>query len=142
MEKFVPKVAPIVLRRSEELEILSFRHPRAGKQLVKGMWEEGESAENASLRELAEESGIENATIVKSLGHLPFRGIRQHWHFYLCHVPVKLPDNWTFFTQDGGGHLFDFFWHELKEQPGRGWHADFRRALTYLRRRLQEEEHL
>lgn len=142
MEKFVPKVAPVVLRHREELEILAFRHPRAGTQLVKGTWEDGESAEAASLRELAEESGIENATIVKSLGHLPFRSVRQHWHFYLCHVPAKLPDRWTFFTQDGGGHLFDFFWHELKEPPGRGWHADFRRALTYLRRRLQEEEHL
>ena len=87
----MPKVAPVVLRRREELEILAFRHPRAGLQLVKGTWEEGESAENASLRELAEESGIQNATVVKPLGQLPFRSIRQHWHFYLCQVPGKLP---------------------------------------------------
>ena len=97
------KVAPIVLRQKEELEILAFRHPWAGTQLVKGTWEDGESAEKTSLRELAEESGIENASVVKTLGQLPFRGIRQHWHFYLCHVPGQLPDRWTFITQDGGG---------------------------------------
>lgn len=138
MEKFVHKVAPIVLRRRTTLEILAFRHPRAGKQLVKGTWEEGESAENASLRELAEESGIEHATVVRPLGQLPFRGIRQHWHFYLCHVPCQLPDHWTFFTQDGGGHLFGFFWHELHSPPDHGWHNDFRRALTFIHRQIQE----
>ena len=142
MEKFVQKVAPVVLRRREELEILAFRHPRAGTQLVKGTWEFGESGEDASLRELAEESGIENASVVKALGQLSFRGIRQHWHFYLCHVPGKLPDRWTFFTHDGGGHLFDFFWHELHQPPGCGWHADFRRALTFVSRRIREEEPL
>ena len=139
MDKFVQKVAPIVLRQRAELEILAFRHPRAGAQLVKGTWEDGESAENASLRELAEESGIENASVVRALGQLPFRRIRQHWHFYLCHVPGQLPDRWTFFTQDGGGHLFDFFWHELNCPPGAGWHADFRRALTFVRRWTQED---
>ena len=133
------KVAPIVLRRSEVLEILAFRHPKAGTQLVKGTWEEGESAEKASLRELAEESGIMNASVDRELGQLPFRRIRQHWHFYLCQVPDQLPDRWTFFTQDGGGHLFDFFWHELNRPPGHGWHADFRRALTFVRRKLQDE---
>lgn len=142
MQRFVHKVAPIVLRRSEELEILAFRHPNAGKQLVKGTWENGESAENASLRELAEESGIENASVVKALGQLPFRNIRQHWHFYLCHVPIHLPDRWTYFTHDGGGHLFDFFWHNLADQAGHEWHADFRRALTYVRRWIQVEEPL
>ena len=140
MEKFVQKVAPVVLRRREQLEILAFRHPRAGTQLVKGTWEYGESGEDASLRELAEESGIENANVVKALGQLSFRGIRQHWHFYLCQVPGDLPDNWSFYTEDGGGHLFDFFWHGLNEPPGRGWHADFQRALFFLRRRLQKEE--
>lgn len=140
MEKFVHKVAPIVLRRrSEGLEILAFRHPRAGIQLVKGTWEEGEGGEEASLRELAEESGIENATVERELGQLPFRRIRQHWHFYLCRPQGQLPDRWTFFTHDGGGHLFDFFWHELHQPPGCGWHADFRRALAHVRRRMQAE---
>ncbi len=140
MESFVRKVAPIVLRRADAPEILAFRHPRAGAQLVKGTWEEGESGEEAALRELAEESGIGNAAVVKPLGQLPFRRIRQHWHFYLCRVPSQLPNSWTFYTQDGGGHLFDFFWHDLNEPPGRGWHEDFRRAVSFVRRRLREED--
>lgn len=142
MESFVTKVAPIVLRRNEKLEILAFRHPRAGSQLVKGTWEDGESGEEAALRELAEESGIENAVAVKPLGQMPFRRIRQHWHFYLCRVPNQLPESWTFYTEDGGGHLFDFFWHELNKPPGRGWHDDFKRALSFVRRKVQEEEPL
>ena len=63
MAKLVHKVVPIVLRRRERLEILAFRHPQAGTQLVKGTLENLEKAEDATLRELAEESGIENATV-------------------------------------------------------------------------------
>ena len=74
MAKLVHKVVPIILRRRERLEILAFHHPKEGSQLVKGTLEKGEKTEDATLRELAEESGIENATVVRPLGQLAFGG--------------------------------------------------------------------
>ncbi len=140
MAKMVHKVVPIVLRRRERLEILAFRHPQAGTQLVKGTLEAGENVEDATLRELAEESGIENAFIVRPLGELTYRGIAQHWRLFLCKVPGDLPDQWSFFTQDDGGHLFAFFWHELDRPADDSWHPDFQRALTLVRGLFQEDK--
>lgn len=138
MAKFAHKVVPVVLRRREELEILAFRHPQEGTQLVKGTLENGENADDASLRELAEESGIENAAVVRPLGQLTFQDIAQFWRFFLCRVPGQLPDQWTFFTQDEGGLLFDFFWYNLNKPPDENWHADSRRALTFICTQIQK----
>ncbi len=53
------KACPIVLREfNGTIEVLGFIHPLAGKQLVKGTIEAGESIEQACIRELKEESGI------------------------------------------------------------------------------------
>ena len=74
MAKLVHKVVPILLRRRERLEILAFRHPQAGTQLVKGTLENGEKAEDATLRELAEESGIEKRYRCKAAGSVDLAG--------------------------------------------------------------------
>ena len=140
MAKQVHKVVPIVIRRREGLEILAFRHPQAGTQLVKGTLEDSERPEDAALRELAEESGIGDAAVVRPLGQMTLRQIAQHWRFFLCRVPRPLKDQWTFFTQDDGGHLFAFFWHKLNQPPDNNWHPDFHRALTFVRRQLPEDE--
>lgn len=65
----VDKACPVVLRRSETLEILAFEHPLAGLQLVKGSVESGESTEVASARELVEEAGIQGK-VIRDLGTL------------------------------------------------------------------------
>ena len=140
MAKLVHKVVPIVLRRGDRLEILAFRHPKAGSQLVKGTLENGEKVEDATLRELAEESGIENATVVRPLGQLTLRGIAQHWRLFLCRVPGELQDQWSFFTQDDGGHLFPFSCDELDKPTDDSWHPDFYRDLTLVRDLFQEEK--
>ena len=140
MAKLVHKVVPIILRRRERLEILAFHHPKEGSQLVKGTLEKGEKTEDATLRELAEESGIENAVVIRPLGQVTLREIAQHWHPFLCRVPGQLPDQWTFFTQDDGGHLFDFFWHELDKPTDDSWHQDFHRAMTLVRNLFQEDK--
>ena len=140
MPKLVHKVVPILLRRRSELEILAFRHPQAGTQLVKGTLEADEDLEEGALRELAEESGIEDAIIVANMGQITLRGIDQHWHIFLCQVSRPLPDEWSFFTQDGGGHYFAFFWQNLNEAPDNSWHPDFHRALAFVRRQLQEDK--
>jgi 8-oxo-dGTP pyrophosphatase MutT (NUDIX family) len=111
----IHKVCPVVLRSSEGVrEILVFRHPVAGVQLVKGSIESGETPQNAALRELAEESGITSVTSVLEKGKWDCGFENQRWHFFLCQVGEKLKDSWTFYTNDGGGLNFKFFWHNLR----------------------------
>ena len=65
----VGKAVPIVLRGEGDcLDILVFEHPRAGTQLAKGTIEAGESAPDAALRELWEESGIGEGRIARGPG--------------------------------------------------------------------------
>jgi 8-oxo-dGTP pyrophosphatase MutT (NUDIX family) len=53
------KACPVIVRRTAGgVEILAFRHPKAGCQLVKGTIEPAESVRRAAERELQEESGI------------------------------------------------------------------------------------
>lgn len=136
MAEYVEKVVPVLLRGQSQLDILAFRHPLAGTQLVKGTLEDGERPDEAALRELAEESGIEDAVVERPLGELAYPGIAQYWRFFLCSVPRPLQDEWTFFTQDDGGLNFAFFWHELNKLPDNSWHPDFHRALSLIRRNL------
>ncbi len=138
MPKFVHKVVPILLRRRGGLEILVFHHPQTGIQFVKGTLEADEKPSEGALRELAEESGIEDAAIVTFLGQLTVREMEQHWHIFLCRVAGQLPDAWSFFTQDDGGQTFAFFWHDLQAPPDSNWHVSYRRALTFVRRQVAE----
>lgn len=137
--KFTDKACPVLLRRREgKLQILAFRHPKAGAQIVKGTVEEDEEPHETVLRELAEESGIDDARLVEALGKLVLRGNKQRWHIFLCDVARILPDSWSHYTKDGGGHFFDFFWHDLEETPGDEWRPAFRTALGFIRRRMEE----
>ena len=48
------KACPVILRvnQNNELEILAFKHPMAGNQLVKGTIEDGETLEQACVLSL------------------------------------------------------------------------------------------
>lgn len=130
------KACPVVLREAaDRLEILAFRHPSAGKQLVKGTIEFGESAEAAALRELQEESGIAGAITLGSLGKSDQIDPDQSWHFIVCETP-DLPAGWVHVTKDDGGLDFSFFWHPLDSPPDDVWHPNFVRALAFIRDRL------
>ena len=129
MNPYVQKVCPVILRqRVEQWQILAFRHPLAGTQLIKGNLEVGELPEDAVLRELAEESGIDQATVVVKIGELKIRQAGQHWHIYLCQPNVQLAEEWAFFTVDGGGLLFRFYWHPINEEPDASWRPVYRSA--------------
>jgi 8-oxo-dGTP pyrophosphatase MutT (NUDIX family) len=88
-------------------EVLVFRHPLAGIQLVKGTIEPGEEPRQAALRELEEEAGIRDAEIARSLGTCDLREYDQVWAVFEVKVSIDLPDQWSHWTEDGGGH--DFF---------------------------------
>ena len=134
IKHYVHKACPVILRNREGTwQILAFRHPKAGTQLVKGTVEEDERPEETVLRELAEESGLEQTVIVQKIGTLGFRATKQHWHLFLCQPLVAPQEEWSFFTKDGGGQRFHFFWHELAAEPDETWHPQFRSALRFIR---------
>lgn len=101
-------------------------------QLVKGTREPGESPLAGASRELTGE-----ACIVAGAGANPQWASaaiaeRQVWHF----VPVTtqgVPDRFDFLTADVGGHLSQFGWWRLGDDPGPYWHYTFVRALHEIR---------
>jgi 8-oxo-dGTP pyrophosphatase MutT (NUDIX family) len=128
----VQKACPVVTRTAGgRIEVLAFRHPIAGYQLVKGTVEIGETIHRAAERELLEEAGI--AGIANDyFGVVRMEKPAQEWHFILCRTgPLK--EAWTHRTTDGGGLVFDFFWHPLADHPNENWHRMFKRALAFLR---------
>ncbi|HRH76065.1 MAG TPA: NUDIX domain-containing protein [Cellvibrionaceae bacterium] len=132
------KACPIILRdRHGITEILGFSHPLAGKQLVKGTIENGETLEQACARELIEESGIA-ATPSKFLGEWNSGYEGQIWGFYLMRIAEKLPDHWEFSTSDDGGHIFSFFWHRLDEIPDPQWHPLFAGAINFVKKAITD----
>lgn len=133
----IDKVCPVVLRRKgESTEVLAFRHPTAGFQLVKGTVEAGEEFIAAAARELAEESGIDSLLSIEFKGSWEAGYKDQTWHFFLCHPVGTLPEEWTFFTKDDGGLDFHFFWFDIEKTPGDEWPDVFVRALNYIREKI------
>lgn len=119
---------------ASRVDILAFRHPLAGTQLVKGTIEVGESVQQAAIRELREESGL-IATAIADLGSVQMFEPEQEWHFVLCEVDQSA-ESWTHRTSDGGGLDFDFFWHPLDQEPDETWHPIFKRAADFICRRI------
>lgn len=129
----VEKAVPVVLRRvGSRVEILMFRHPDAGIQIVKGTVEGGESPDRAARRELWEESGIVDGGIIGPLGRSTSIVDGEHWHFYSCRTGV-LPDGWRRHTDDDGGLEFRFFWQDLSGEPPDRCDPEFLRALRFIR---------
>ena len=133
------KAVPILLRKtSAETEILVFRHPLAGVQLVKGSIEAGEAVEGAAIRELCEEAGLCATAVVGDLGVWMNTYASQEWHLQLVRQRHELPDCWDFRTDDGGGLTFSFFWHRLDADGTAEWHPMYREALAVIRARLRD----
>jgi ADP-ribose pyrophosphatase YjhB (NUDIX family) len=117
--------------KAGQTEVLAFRHPTAGHQLVKGTIEADETIQHAAERELREESGIVGIA-TDYLGLVHMEDLEQEWHFIVCRTGT-LGDAWTNRTTDGGGLDFQFFWHPLICEPDENWHPVFKRALAFIR---------
>lgn len=129
----IAKAVPVLLREKRgRREILAFRHPVAGVQIVKGTIEPGEAPEAAALRELEEESGVTGARLVRPLGASSSIDPGQEWHFFLCDA-AEQPARWVYLAADDGGHIFSFFWHPLDDDAGDDWHYAARAALSFIR---------
>ena len=134
------KVCPVVLRpNGKSPEVLAFEHPLAGHQLIKGTIESDESAEQAAIREFAEESGINDAEVLSHLGTWRYNENSPFWIFVLLQGPHELPETWSHFCTDDGGHIFRFFWHKISEPtPATSWHPIFSEALTFIQQAIRK----
>jgi ADP-ribose pyrophosphatase YjhB (NUDIX family) len=104
--------------------LLVFRHPEDGNmQLPKGTIEAGESPEVAVRRELLEESGIDYAGPLHSLGTLEREceaGVEgnthrhpQLWHLFLMRANGALPETFEHMatgSPEEEGLMFSFSW--------------------------------
>ena len=122
----------------------------AGTQVPAGGLHDGESAEDAVLRELREESGLHSALIVRKLGeawHWSEPGIvpagleEQVVHaFHLRLDRSPFGEEWEWEERSGGSmaeHRFAFRWVPLDEAPDllwphqAMWITPLRRSLHY-----------
>jgi 8-oxo-dGTP pyrophosphatase MutT (NUDIX family) len=116
--------------------LLVFNHidaPAAGTQVPAGGIHDGETAEDAVVRELAEESGIESASIVRKLGetwymaefgNVPPGLEEQVQHaFHLC-LEMLPAEAWEWDEKSGGDiveHRFAFRWVSLEDAGALLW---------------------
>lgn len=112
------KVVPVILRyKKHGLEILAFRHPLTGVQLVKGTIELDEKYNEAAICELFEEAGLNAEPSPKFIGDFKLKSNQQDWYFYLCELRTDLAETWIHHCRDDGGLDFKVFWYPLNQKP-------------------------
>ncbi|MES5096909.1 NUDIX domain-containing protein [Agrobacterium sp. BA1120] len=111
--------------------MLTFTHPSAGRQFVKGTIEKGEKSQEAAERELFEESGLRVRSSMIFIGTQEIGIERVPWHFF-AYRNSSLPDTWTHVTEDDDGHSFSFFWHSVQRPLDQQWHPIFHEAFTFF----------
>lgn len=103
----------------------------SGVQVVAGGLEEGETPEQAALREAGEETGRTGFGSAAYLGSFVWLNTehskREMRHFVRVTAPQNLPDTWQ---HHADGHLFSFRWADL-HAPGLDW--EMGAALPYLK---------
>lgn len=103
------RVAAYVIRHHAVPEVLVFDHigmPEAGTQVPAGGVKSGEELEEAVLREVAEETGLLTATVVRQIAaeekpH-PDTGQPRRTSFYFLQAPADTPDAWDHHVNGDG----------------------------------------
>ena len=132
----IEKACPVVLRHTKgPRKILSFAHPIAGQQFIKGTVEAGETAAAAAVRELHGEAGITAQKPAIALGSSNAIQPGETWHFFVMQIH-PLPDSWQHQTADDDGQLFRFFWHLLRQPLSDRFERREHRVLQYICRGL------
>jgi ADP-ribose pyrophosphatase YjhB (NUDIX family) len=110
-------VAYVTRVRDGQTELLVFedrKHPHTGTQVPAGRLEPDEELEAGLLREIAEETGLEDVRIVRELG-----GFENHYprryenHGFQLVVESHAPDEWEHVVHgqgDDAGLVFRFRW--------------------------------
>jgi 8-oxo-dGTP pyrophosphatase MutT (NUDIX family) len=125
MEKQVKQKVVIYVIKNDQL--LVFRHTdysyeEVGIQVPAGSIKEGETPEEAALRELQEETGYSAFRIVRSLGTstydmLPEKPEIHERHFFLAEPTTELPERWNSQEDHDGAQeptRFECFWIPLE----------------------------
>src|SRR5579864_8000823 len=96
LQRTATSAGGIILREVEgKLKVALAHHPRTTKAWVlpKGHVEEGESLEQAALREIYEEAGLDNVQLIKHLGTITRESVKSNGdvvqktiHFYLAYA--------------------------------------------------------
>lgn len=128
------RVAAFVTDPDGRLLIFDHIDVNAGTQVPAGGIQDDESAEEAVLRELAEESGIESAVVVRKLGEAWGRsepgnvpaGLEEHIQhvFHLRMEQRPLAERWEWHEKSGGNvleHRFVFRWASLDDAARALW---------------------
>lgn len=88
MNRILGKVTAFIVRqRRAQWELLIFAHPTAGVQVPAGTVEEGETFEDAALREVYEETGLAHMHLVKALTELSY-SLKDNRYAFLQATPL------------------------------------------------------
>ena len=122
--KTTVRVAAYIIRQTHQglHQLLMFTHPdcpEAPIQVPGGGVEPQESLECALHREILEECGLSNLTIIRKLVVAETcwtqpRRLILYRHCFLLHASQNTPDNWDYLVQGDGidaGMKFSYFWH-------------------------------
>jgi 8-oxo-dGTP pyrophosphatase MutT (NUDIX family) len=122
ISKLPERVGAFIIRKNkvDRYELLLFRHPdcrEAPIQLPGGGIDPEETIEAALHREIYEESGLTNLTLLRKVGtsqrcwldthHIAYR------HYFLLEAPSTTPNGWEHIVHGDGfdaGLRFTYFW--------------------------------
>lgn len=127
----IQKVQAFIFRfKNNQTQALVFEHDIAKvHQMIRGTVEQAEDLEVAVLREVAEESGLNNLKLHQKLGELTLQiksgptrlGSLQNQkhHAFLLECLEDTPDHWTHIAEgskEEDGLKFHFYWVALDEK--------------------------
>lgn len=118
-------IAYVTRERDDGRELLVFDHrdhPKAGTQVPAGRLDPGEDLEAGLLREVREETGLENLRVVRRFGivHPASHGQRYENHAFELEVEEETPDAWEHAVTGKGddeGLVFLYRWVPLEPPP-------------------------